>query len=89
MKYYLAVIEMIEWSSTHKLFSTKEKARDFLYAEIGAYIANCIEHGATDEAIDFIKSIHIENTEDTVDYFCVDHNGKYDEYYIEEIELDV
>lgn len=88
MKYYLAVIEMAEWSSSHRLFSTREKAKDFLYAEIGAYIAECIKQGDKEEAISFVEKLKFDGAEDTIDYFCVKQKDSYDEYYIEEIELD-
>lgn len=88
MKFYLAVIEMTEWSSSHRLFSTREKARDFLYAEIGAYIAECIKQGDGEEAISFVKQLKFDGVEDATDYFCIKQGDAYDEYYIEEIELD-
>ena len=89
MKFYLAVIEMVDWPIQFKLCSTREKARDVLYAEIGGYIVNCLEDGATDEAVKFIEELKVESdTEDTKDYFCIKRDGGYDEYYIEEVELD-
>ena len=90
MKFYLAVIEMVDWPIKFKLCSTREKARDVLYAEIGGYIVDCLKEGATDEAIDFIQELKVESDaeDNTKDYFCIKRDGGYDEYYIEEVELD-
>lgn len=90
MKFYLAVIEMVDWPIEFKLCSTREKARDVLYAEIGGYIVDCLKNGAANEAIDFIDGLKIESDaeDNTKDYFCIKRDGGYDEYYIEEVELD-
>ena len=90
MKFYLAIIKMIDWPIGFKLCSTREKARDVLYAELGGYIVDCLKEGVTDEAVKFIKELKIESDAEgnTKDYFCVKRDGGYDEYYIEEVELD-
>ena len=88
MKFYLAVIEMVDWPIKFKLCSTREKARDVLYAEIGGYIVNKKKNGAANEAIDFIDGLKIDAEDNTKDYFCIKRDGGYDEYYVEEVELD-
>lgn len=90
MKYYIAVTELVDWPTKFKLCSTREKARDVLYAEIGGYIADCIKQGEIGDAIDFINLLKYESndSEGLRDYFYIKRDGGYDEYYIEEVELD-